>query len=344
MAAEDKLKKKLESGCPVFYFYSSEAYLVRREMAAVRQLLLQEEAESTVLDGAAPEIEQVIMAAGTISFFGTRRLVEMPELAPASYSDKDLDALCDAIQSAENAVFLMGSVFELDRGKLKLSKRAQKLIGVCQKLGYTQELAQPKPFELKQMAIQRAQQQGTMMTEPAAAALMDRCGTDPFLLENETDKLCALSGYTTVTPAMVAQMCAQNLDADVFEMVRMVTAKNSTGACQKLNTLLRLQNEPIAITGALVGSYIDLYRVKLGQSVKKNYSTVFKDFGYKGSDYRLKRSADTAAHYTLPQLEKCLDILAELDKDLKSSPVDDLVLMQTALCRLTAAGTAKRGR
>lgn len=344
MAAQPQLKTRVENGCPVFYFYSSEAYLVRRQMAAVRQLLLQEEAEATVLDGATPEIEQIIMAAGTISFFGTRRVVELPDLAPSAYSDKDLDALCDAIQTAENAVFLMGSVFELEKNKLKLSKRAQKLIGVCQKLGLAQELAQPKPFELKQMVIDRARQQDTTLTENAAAALMERCGTDPFLLENETDKLCSLSGYTTVTPAMVAEACAQNLEADVFEMVRMVTAKNSTGACQKLHTLLRLQNDPIQITGALVGSYIDLYRVKLGQANKKNYSAVFKDFGYKGSDYRLKKSAETATRYTLPQLEKCLDILTELDKALKSSPVDNQVLLETALCQLTMAGTARKGR
>ena len=114
-----------------------------------------------------------------------------------------------------------------------------------------------------------------------------------------------------------------SLEADVFEMIRMITAKNATGACKKMQTLLRLQQEPIAITAAMIGSYVDLYRVKLGAVRRKNYSTVFKDFGYRGSDYRLKRSAETAAHYTLPQLEACMQVLLELDKSLKSQPVDD---------------------
>ena len=35
--------------------------------------------------------------------------------------------------------------------------------------------------------------------------MLERCGEDPFLLENEVDKLCALSGYQTVTTAMVAR-------------------------------------------------------------------------------------------------------------------------------------------
>lgn len=268
-------------------------------------------------------------------------MVVLPEIDPSAYSDKDLDELCETLGSLENAVVVLGTVFDLERNKLKLGKRAQKLINQCKKLGFTEELAKPKPYELKIMMIERAKEQGTNLPEGAASALLERCGEDPFLLENEVDKLCAVSGYKTVTTAMVAEMGTVSLEADVFEMIRMITAKNATGACKKMQTLLRLQQEPIAITAAMIGSYVDLYRVKLGAVRRKNYSTVFKDFGYRGSDYRLKRSVETAAHYTLPQLEACMQVLLELDKSLKSQPVDDGVLMETALCRLALAGSSR---
>lgn len=342
MATEAKLRQLADKGCPVYYFYSSERYLVRQAITAITRILTADSDEdATVLDGAAPEIEQLIMAAGTISFFGTRRVVVLPEIDPAAYSDKDLEELNSTLSSLENAVVVLGSVFELERSKLKTGKRAQKLIAQCKALGYTEELAKPKPFELKMMMIDRAKEQKTILPDGAAAALLERCGEDPFLLENEVDKLCALSGYQTVTAAMVAEMGTVSLEADVFEMIRMITAKNATGACKKLQTLLRLQQEPIAITAAMIGSYVDLYRVKLGAVRRKNYSTVFKDFGYRGSDYRLKRSAETAAHYTLSQLEACMQVLLELDKSLKSQPVDDGVLMETALCRLALAGSSR---
>ena len=265
MATEAKLRQLADKGCPVYYFYSSERYLVRQAVAAATRILTADSDEdATVLDGAAPEIEQLIMAAGTISFFGTRRVVVLPEVEPGGYGDKDLEELCSTLASLENAVVVLGSVFELERNKLKMSKRAQKLIAQCKALGYTEELAKPKPFELKVMMIDRAKEQGATLPEGAATALLERCGEDPFLLENEVDKLCALSGYQTVSTAMVAEMSTVSLDADVFEMIRMITAKNATGACKKLQTLLRLQQEPIAITGAMIGSYVDLYRVKLG--------------------------------------------------------------------------------
>lgn len=342
MATETKLRQLMEKGCPVYYYYSTERYLVRRAVAETTRLLAADsDEETTVLEGAAPGIEQLIMAAGTISFFGTRRVVVLPELEPGAYSDKDLDELCDTLSGLENAVVVLGSVFEADRGKLRLNKRTQKLVNHCQKLGYTEELAKPKPYELKVMMIERAKAQGATLPEGAAAALLERCGEDPFLLENEVDKLCALAGYQTVTASMVAEMGTVSLDADVFEMIRMITAKNATGACKKLQTLLRLQQEPIAITAAMIGSYVDLYRVKLGAAKRKNYSTVFKEFGYKGSDYRLKRSAETASHYTFGQLEACLQVLLELDKSLKSQPVEDGVLLETALCRLAMAGSSR---
>ena len=330
MATETKLRQLADKGCPVYYFYSSERYLVRQAVAAATRILTADSDEdATVLDGAAPEIEQLIMAAGTISFFGTRRVVVLPEIDPAAYSDKDLEELNSTLSSLENAVVVLGSVFELERSKLKTGKRAQKLIAQCKALGYTEELAKPKPFELKMMMIDRAKEQKTTLPDGAAAALLERCGEDPFLLENEVDKLCALSGYQTVTAAMVAEMGTVSLEADVFEMIRMITAKNATGACKKLQTLLRLQQEPIAITAAMIGSYVDLYRVKLGAAKRK------------GSDYRLKRSAETASHYTLCQIENCMQVLLELDQSLKSQPTDDQILLETALCRLAMAGSGR---
>ena len=116
---------------------------------------------------------------------------------------------------------------------------------------------------------ERAAAQGAELSGPAGAALLERCGEDPYLLENEVDKLSAAAGYRTITPALVAEMGVVSLEADVFEMVRLVTARSTAAACKKLHILLRLEQEPIAITAALIGSYVDLYRVKLGQQAQE---------------------------------------------------------------------------
>lgn len=152
-------------------------------------------------------------------------MVVLPEIDPAAYGSKDLDELCSTLSSLENAVAVLGSVFPLERGKIKLGKQAQKLQAQCKAIGYTEELAKPRPFELKNLMMERAKAQGATLPDGAATALLERCGEDPFLLENEVDKLCALSGYQTVSASMVAEMGTVSLEADVFEMIRMITAK-----------------------------------------------------------------------------------------------------------------------
>ena len=196
MPAENKLAALVEQGCPVFYFYSTEPYLVRRAVGAVCALLARSTGEEvTVLDGAAPDVEQLITAAGTISFFGTKRVVCLPELDPAAYSEKDLETFADTVADVENAVLVFGSVFEADRtGKAKPGKRAQRVIAQCRKLGWAEELAKPGPTQLRQMMAERAAAQGAELSGPAGAALLERCGEDPYLLENEVDKLAEHGG------------------------------------------------------------------------------------------------------------------------------------------------------
>lgn len=331
---EAVLQKPLDQS--VYYFFSTEEYLVRQAARRAVESLCRESGEdATVIPGPVPDLDQVVMAAGTISFFGTRRVVELPMVQPGSFSDKDLAALGDVLASAENAVFVITTVFADD--KAKSGKRAKVLLAQADKLGVAADLAAPTQSDALRMITQRAADQNTRLDPGAARALLDRCGLDLFLLNNEVDKLAAASGYTTIDSDLVSRMAARSLEADVFDMVRLVQAKKSTLAFRKLEELLLLQNDPIAISAALSGSYVDLYRAKTGMAAGRSYSQIHKDFGYRGSDWRMKKAAESASRLSAKQLRNILEILLELDQALKSSPTDKAVLLQTALARIIAA-------
>lgn len=69
---EQNLKKALEQPLwhGVYYYYSTEEYLVRSYAAKTLALLAKQEddAEVTRVEGPAPSIEEAVAAAGTISF------------------------------------------------------------------------------------------------------------------------------------------------------------------------------------------------------------------------------------------------------------------------------------
>lgn len=337
--SEKELKKRLQSGCSLYYFYASDEALVRSAANKALHELNQDDPETTVLDGPTPTVEEIVLAAGTISFFGGKRLVLMPLIRSSTYSDKDLQELCDTLADTENAIFVMTSLIEEKFGKLRPGKREQKLIAACEKIGYCVQINKPGRGELQSLARGWAQEVGASFEPGAESELLDRCGEDQFLLQNEIAKLAALSDYGTITKPMIQQLGTVTLEADTFEMVELVVTGRTAQAQQRLKTLLQLQNDPILITGALIGNYIDLYRVWQGKRSRRSLADVAKDFGYGGKwSYRLGKTEKTAARFKRHQLEQCLCILQKLDLDLKSSKLDADLLMQKALCELALAG------
>lgn len=337
--SENELNKRLKAGCGLYYFYASDEALVHAAAQKALKYLTRDDPETTVLDGPTPSVEEIVLAAGTISFFGGRRLVLMPLIRPSTYSDKDLQELCDTLSDTENAIFVMTSLVEERFGKLRPGKREQKLISCCEKLGYCVQINKPTASALQAMARDWAKETGAAFAPGAEAALLARCGEDQFLLRNEIEKLAALADYGTITPQMIAHLGTVTLDADTFDMVKLVTGGQTEKAQQKLKMLLALQNDPIMITGALISNYLDLYRVLLGRRSRRALSAVAKDFGYSGNwNYRLSTTEKTAARFKRAQLEECLHILQRLDTDLKSSRLDADLLMQKALCELSLAG------
>lgn len=330
-------KEALKSGCSLFCFYSSQEAQLNRMSARTIQALQGEDTELTVLEGPNPGVEEAVMAAGTISFFGTRRVVSMPMVKVSAYSDKDLDAFCDLFDSLENAAFVITIPVNEEWGKLRLGKREQKFIAACEKAGYCAQLVKLQAGQLVQYLQDRAKEQDTQLEAPVARMMMDRCGEDQLLLENEVDKLAALSGYTAITREMVEQLGTQSLDADTFDMIGLLVAGRLPAAMGKLDLLLKMQQEPIAILGAMISNYLDLYRLSCGSRAKAGVQQVHKDFRYKGSDYRLRKADSAARQYSRKQLRSCLGILEETDRKLKSSPMDSRTLLETALFRLAAA-------
>ena len=339
--SEKELEKRLKAGCALYYFYASDEALVHTAAQKTLKYLNRDDPETTVLDGPTPSVEEIVLAAGTISFFGGKRLVLMPLIRPSTYSDKDLQELCDTLADTENAIFVLTSIIEESYGKLRPGKREQKLIASCEKLGYCVQLNRPTGAALQAMARDWAKEAGADFAPGTEAALLARCGEDQFLLKNEVAKLAALANYSTITKEMVSRLGTVTLDADTFDMVKLLTSGQADKAQQKLKTLLALQNEPIMITGALISNYLDLYRVLLGRRSRRSLGDVAKDFGYKGNwNYRLNSTEKTALRFKRAQLEDCLHILQRLDTDLKSSKLDADLLMQKALCELALAGRA----
>lgn len=330
----DKLAAALQSGeGAVYYFASTETPLLRQAAAmCIGQLTQGQQQEYTRVNGPAPDMGEVIAAAGTISMFGERRVVELREISITTLKDKDAEELAELFTQLENAVLVITVLYK-DK-KAGGTQKAKKLFADAQKAGFAAELAKPTPRENIVYLHAVAKHQGAQFAPGAAEALLERAGDDRTLLTSEVQKLAAISGYATITKEMVEAYSTHNIEADVFELARLIMAGNKAAAQQKLQQLFALRHEPIAIAAALAGTYVDIYRVRCGQKQRKTVQEVFTEMGYKGNSYRLQKAKENAARYTDEQLEASVLSLFELDRALKSSALPD----KTILVQSTVAG------
>ena len=338
----DELAVAVQSGVSVFYFASTEQGLLREAAAHLCAELLEKENESetTRIDGPVPDMGEVITAAGTVSFFGTKRVVELREISPSSMGDKDIKELTALFGQLENAVLVVTALYK-DK-KAATAKKAKDLMGAADKMGFAVELAKPTLRENLAFVKETAEGLEARFEPGVAEALVERVGEDRELLRNEVQKLAAISGYGVITMEMVGRYSVQNVEADVFELARLITTRRKAQAYARLQDLFALKHEPIAICGALAGTFVEMYRVRCGTEQRKTIAEIFKDMGYKGNDYRLKKTKESAAHYTTRQLEECVLMLQRLDSSLKSSAFSDkTVLLEAAVGRLLAIGEGK---
>lgn len=316
---------------PVYYFAYTESALLREATAPVVKVFAQYQEDGvTLIEGPTPDMGEVIGAAGAISLFGDARVVLLREISPSAMPDKDVEELAELFANLENAVLIVTALYKDKRAAT--SKKAKLLMDAAARAGYAEELKKPTRRDNIEYIQSSAAALNTRFASGAADALLERAGENRPLLENEVAKLAAISGYGEITTRMVERYGARNVEADVFMLVRHITSGDKASAYALLRDLFTLKNEPIAISAALSGTFVDMLRVRTGERAKKSTELVFKEMGYTGNPYRLQKARENAWCYTDRGVEDAVQYLAKLDMALKSSAISDkTVLLEAAV-------------
>ncbi len=329
----DSEKPNWQNG-PVVYLACANRDLLREAERFVLKRWREEGAEVDArIDGPVPDFAMLIAETGAISLFGGTRYVLLRELAPSSLSDKDEKELAELFSDLENAVLLVTALYK--DGRAAKSKKAKNLAKKAAEHGFFIELKEPTRRENLELVNDAAALCGAKFAPGAAEDLLERAGVNHSLLQNEAEKLAAISGYQTIEREHVRRFGARNVEADVFELMRFVTAGKNAAAQEKLQELFALKTEPIAITAVLGGNFVDMLRVRVGAESRHNIDTVFAHMNYTGNSWRLQKAKENASRYSTTALKQAVSMLMGVDKALKSTALaDKKVLVQAAVADL----------
>ncbi len=307
-----------------FILYSSEDLSLLR-MAESEFISDNTSAELIRYEQGEFDISELISELGLMSFFNDKKIIVIRINDISKFCDDDFELLNSSIELSESCRVILFINFA-DKFSSE-SKRAKLLKNTIETVGIYKNIAKLTPDKVKKHAISSVKALNCTYENNVIDLLVNKYSHDILLLNNEIEKLAAFSNYTNIKAEDVEKISTTVLSSDIFSLINMLTGKNIKECFKRLEIIIDQGNEPIAILAAISNSFIDIYRVKIGNAYSRDYKNVFKDFGYKGSDYRLKKATELANKLSRKKISMVISLLIESDKKLKSSQVERNILL-----------------
>ncbi len=307
-----------------FILYSSEDYSLLR--IAENEFVSQNKDNEIIrYEQGEFDISEIVTELGMVSFFSEKRVVLIRLSDVGKLDDDDFELMCNTIELSEAC--RVGLFINYADKYAAEGKRAKALKVLFERLGSCKHLMPLSGERLKKQLLSTVKGIGCTVDNASIDLLVNKFSQDVILLNNEIEKVAALSNYGNITVESVQQISTTVLSADIFALISMLTTGKQKECFDRLSVLIDLGQEPIAILAAITSSFVDIYRVKIGEKHGKKYGMVFKDFGYKGSDYRLKKSSEISVRLNRKKIVAIIKLLNEADLQLKSTSVErDIVL------------------
>ena len=278
------------------------------------------------------DLDALAQATEALPLGGGRTCVLVRDFSLDSMKDdKDFLALLKDLPVHATLVFWMDTV----EWKPKKNKA---LLEAVQAAGHVLECTPPDASQTQRLLAAGAKRRGCAIDRPTAQYMAESVGGDLNLLQNEMQKLCAYAGEgSQITRAHIDAVCVKSLDARSFDMVKAVAAGDGTTALKLLDDLFRQKVAPQMLLGSLAANYVDLFRAAMAMRSGKSAEAPAALFDYKGKAFRLQNAGRMAARYPLPRIGRCLDILGEADRRLKSTGLDNQLVMEQCVVSLLGA-------
>ena len=230
-------------------------------------------------------------------------------------------------------------VFTYETVAWKPDKRMKKLWEAVSKSGTIVEFGKQDQAHLVAWVGRHFAAREKRITADLCAYLIDITGGTMTALAGEIDKICAFSGAENICKADIDAVTEPVLDAVVFQMTDLLSAGAYDKALGKLQQLLKMQQEPIAILGA-VGAHFR----RLGTA------RTLLDCGRPAQDlqslcglppFAARKNMDAARRFRPAFFEKASELVLETDYRMKTSFDDPERLLELLILQL--AQEAKRG-
>lgn len=338
-------KKTLPSGLPelkqhiknkalerLYVFHGEEVFLLNHYLGQMKKLLLDELTESfnyTRLTNETFDMQAFADAVEAMPMMAETTLVQVDDVDFFKFAEAERNKMGEILADIPEWCTVL---FTYETVSWKPDKRYRKLWEAVEENALIVEFQKQEQRDLVAWIQRHFQARKKRISGDLCVYLIEITGGTMTALSGEIDKICAYSGADEIKRSDIDAVTEPVLDAVVFQMTDLLSAGRYDQAFGKLQQLLKMQEEPIAILGAVGGHFRRLATARTLLDNGRNASELQKLYGI--PDF-LARKAMEAARYFQPEfLRKVASLVLETDYKMKTSFDDNERLLELLILQL----------
>ena len=330
--SELKMAIKQRSLGRLYFFHGEETFLLHHYLEQIKKLLLDPLTESFNyhrLNNESFELRAFADAVENLPMMAESTLVQVDDVDIFKLNESDREKVAEIIRDIPDYCTV---IFTYITATWKPDKRLKKLWDAVDSSGLIVEFAKQDQKDLIAWVTRHFAANNKKITTNLCAYLIDITGGTMTALNSEIDKLCAYSGAEEIKKSDIDAVTEPVLDAVVFQMTDFLSAGHYDQAIQKLQQLLKMQQEPLAILGAVGGHF---RRISAARTLLDNGRSTFDLQKLCGiPDYPARKTMDAARRCTPKFCRLAAQLVLETDYRMKTSFDEQERLLELLILRL----------
>ncbi len=333
---EEQLKNQIKNGefSNLYLIYGEESYLKEHYVNKLKKALV----DSAFADfnlhvhEKSSKIDDVLMDAQMMPMMGEYTVVvvhDYPLTDSKEYMDKLKEFFKDVPETCVLIFWLDSIVFDE-----KKDSKWQTVVNAFSKAGEAVNLEKRSESDLARLVSAKVKKAGCEIDSSVARYFVNAVGSDIQTIVNEIEKLCYFVPGGSITRETVDKLAVKSLQARVFDLSKFILAGDGDRAYSALRVLFSQREEPISILAVIASYYIDMYRAKCARTTGVSENDVLDYYNYGGRKWILSNAARDGAKISVEALRNAIDILSETDEMMKSTSVDNNLLLEETIAKL----------
>lgn len=313
------LKQAIRTKNPgnLYFFYGEEVFLLHHYLQQLYKVVIDELTESFnyhKLTSETFDIREFADCVENLPMMAERTMVIVDEIDIFKMNESDREKMIDILSDIPEYCTV---VFTYETTSFKPDKRLKKLWEVVSKNGELIEFAKQNQRDLVTWITRHFAANGKRINPDLCVYLIDITDGTMTSLSGEISKISAYSGSDEIRRSDIDAVTEPVLDAVVFQMTDLLSQGDYGGALVKLQQLLKMQQEPIAILGAIGGHFRRMATARTLLDHGKNASDLMRLCGM--ADYPARKTMSAAGRFSAKFYAKAAELVLDSDRQMKTS-------------------------